>query len=1255
VAVRKIAFSLEFEGSGVLTKQLAQVELDLGAIGNRLRDVRKDLNTFNTGTEEQRKALLDSGKSVQSLTNEYEKLRSQQIALQEDRKGVNREIRDQAKAFNELQNAIPEDSLIGLRTQYKQLRKEIDLLDEAGRQSAEGLAKITKASNIKQEILDIGKSVNDGREGVGLYTKALQDFFKLGGANGGAGGALSGVLGDIIGGGGPGGGGGGLGGAIGSLTTSLGPYAVAIGAVGGAVVQVGSYIVDVTKQFEELNSIVGNTTGLVGQELQDATVGIKTLADVFDKDFKEVLQAVNVVSKEFGEGLPASLEAVKIGLQAGADLQGNFLDSLREYSSEAERAGLSTDGFVEALVKFERAGIFGDRGADIINETETRITDFTDATRTSLNDAFGEEFTVTLFDQINDGTITAFEGVQRVAKGMQEGNLTAQQYARVTADLFGGIGEDASTAIEVIADLTGSTDGLIDSTDAYIRRQNAAIDATFELNQEQQLLAAQFAGTTFDLDTLTTKTKAFGTSLLNDLLFSFRAARKEISEGNIFQALFLTTDEDTIQGIKEEDAIALREIKEAEKEIADQRRESALEGTLGIQGLRAEQARLKQEIDDARVAGEDYSGLQQQLTAVTNNLSKATGVLNTNIQRTKAGYKELAAEGSIDQLSDRVRGLQQQISKASPNRALELIEELNRAELDLSAAKKEYDDFKESVREANIELLPIDEQVAIIEKQIALRRELELQAAQVRVSDEEQLLAEVALINAKFDKESSENRVRQYEEETADYVKLTGEISEATSNIKDLEIDVVVKGKEAALREAERLTEQALRAVFTSEEELQERIELLRLQTDSSSISTRLQLENLSADERFKLEVDLAEKTKQLKEAQAKVDIDFAARLAEIDVAERENTIIPEFNPDDIDATLEAIRAFENERTIIEQEAKVERLELERELLLRQGEETLEIEQQIAEETLKLEQEKNAGLIAEANKRAAAQAEFAKKVADAEEKAFQQIGKSLGNFLINTAEDSEAAFKQLAQGILGTVIDLIAQQATLLVTQSFAQPDSVLSFGATGATRVALITGLIQGASSALKNILTANLNAEGGVLQGGGFLRDGGVFAGLPHSAGGVKFLLNTAYGPSLQEAELNEAIISAPATNKWKGLLSAINFDGGAKSFSPETGKYLSILRGIKPTRYATGGQLGGGTGSIPMLVDPATGRPGGAVATIRSEDMESLAVMVADRFNDAGSQFAETIVGRVVAGLDESNRLKEREASASANAEI
>lgn len=1278
MAVQKIAFTLEFQGSGQLTKQLSQVELDLGAIGKQLSQVKKDIDTFNNGTEEQRNALIESGKSLKSLTNDYERLRVQQVQLQEERKGLNRELRDQVKAFNEVENAVPEDSLIGLRRQYKELRKEINLLSTEERESDFGQELIKNAAKIKQEIIDIGQSVNDGREGVGLYLKALQDFFKLGGANNSAGGALSGVLGDILGGGGGPGGGGGLGGAISKATAAFGPYGAALSAVGSGVVALGSYIVSVTKQFEELNNAVGTTTGLVGEDLTRITVGIKSIAETFDADFNETLRAANALTKEVTGDFDQSLKLIEQGFLAGANGSQQFLDNIIEYSAQIGAAGASGEEFIEILVRAEREGIFSDKGVDLVKEFGLRVREQTTATTTALEQAFGAEFTQNLFDRINDGSVNTVEALTEVSGALKENQLTAKQTQQVIADVFGGPGEDAGLRfIQILSDVDGNLDKLIDTTDAFTRRQLASLEASRALNEEQQILAAQFAGTTFDLETLTNQAKAFGTSLLNDVLLNIRAVGEEFKNGNIAAGIgslltifgdFLVPDaledflgidlgarKETVDEIVRQDAEALREIEEGEADLAAQRRQNAVEGSAGIQQLRTEQALLREEIDRARVAGEDYSDLQDQLTAVSNNLSKATSLLNGNIQHTKAGFKEIAAEGSIEQLTERVRELQEQISKASPNEVEALIQQLNNAELDLSNAQKQIEDFKEQVREANIELLPVEEQVKIIEKGIELRRELELQAARTRIEDEERLQTELALINARFDKEVSETRIKQFEEETADYVRLTNEIVDAGDKIGDLEIKVTLQDREETIRETERLTTQALQAAFENEEELQERIQLLRLQTDTASLQARLELEDLSAEQRFDIEEQLLEKTKQLREAQARADLSFAERLNDINQRELERTIVPEFNPDDVEASLEAIKEYENQRTIIEQEAELERLQLRKELLERQGEDTLEIEQEIAEQSLQLEQERNAKLIEEAEKRAKAQADFAKKVAEAEKQAFQAIGESLGNFLISSAEDSEQAFKNLAQGILGTVIDLITQQATLLVTQSFAQPDSVLTFGATGATRVALITGLIQGASAALKNILTASLNEQGNVLQGGGDLPGGGIFAGRPHSQGGVKFLLNAAYGPSLQEAELDEAIIKATSTQKWKGLLSAINVDGGGRNFSADTGMYLNILRSIKPTRYATGGQLNGSTQNIPMLVDPSRVQRSSPVATISSEDMAMLAEMVGDRFSSAGSEFAALIVDRVVAGLDESNRLKEREAAASANAEL
>lgn len=143
-------FTIEFKGGLELINELSQVELELKKVNDAIKEAKK------TGD-----------------TEVYKKLRLEQEELKKSSQELKKNLRDSIKDF-EAQKA-PVGSLVALRQEYSKLTKEIQLFSKEQRESAEGLAKIKLAGNLKKEILDIDQSIGDFRSNIGNYKSALLD------------------------------------------------------------------------------------------------------------------------------------------------------------------------------------------------------------------------------------------------------------------------------------------------------------------------------------------------------------------------------------------------------------------------------------------------------------------------------------------------------------------------------------------------------------------------------------------------------------------------------------------------------------------------------------------------------------------------------------------------------------------------------------------------------------------------------------------------------------------------------------------------------------------------------------------------------------------------------------------------------------------------------------------------------------------------------------------------------------------------
>lgn len=227
---------------------------------------------------------------------------------------------------------------------------------------------------------------------------------------------------------------------------------------------------DAAQQSRDVTTLTGKT----GEEMQRLRNGVQAVAEYFGKDFNEVLRSVNSLANGFGVSMDEALELVRSGLVSGADIGGDFLDTLREYPRYFKEAGLSAEDFVAITANAAKQGVFSDKGVDVIKEGNLRIREMTKATADALN---GIGISADLVQQqLRDGSITTFEVMQQVATKLKELPASSSQVGTAIADIFGGPGEDAG--LEYIKTLDGvklSMDDVKAATNGVAEQQERQI------------------------------------------------------------------------------------------------------------------------------------------------------------------------------------------------------------------------------------------------------------------------------------------------------------------------------------------------------------------------------------------------------------------------------------------------------------------------------------------------------------------------------------------------------------------------------------------------------------------------------------------------------------------------------------------------------------------------------------------------------------------------------------------------------------
>lgn len=124
---------------------------------------------------------------------------------------------------------------------------------------------------------------------------------------------------------------------------------------------------------------VRRSTGLVGNELEQATSAGLALEETLGYDVAETSRTASSLMKNFGLTAEEAYNIITAGAQNGADKNGDLLDVLNEYSAQYAALGLSADQFLTSLVAGADAGVFSvDKVGDAVKEFNIRAKDGSD-------------------------------------------------------------------------------------------------------------------------------------------------------------------------------------------------------------------------------------------------------------------------------------------------------------------------------------------------------------------------------------------------------------------------------------------------------------------------------------------------------------------------------------------------------------------------------------------------------------------------------------------------------------------------------------------------------------------------------------------------------------------------------------------------------------------------------------------------------------------------------------------------------------
>lgn len=262
---------------------------------------------------------------------------------------------------------------------------------------------------------------------------------------------------------------------------------------------------DYNKGLVEATKLTKDFTGLTGDTLKGVRNEVQAVADAYDKDFREVLEAANAMSKQFGISFQESIKLIEDGFVAGADANGEFIENIKEYPAYFHEAGLSASEFIAITTQANKAGIYSDKGIDVIKEGNLRIREMTKATAEAL-DAIGISSKQVQKD-LADNSKTTFDIMQEVSEKLAEFPESSSEVGTALADIFGGPGEDAGLQyILTLKDIDKNLDNVKGRAGELAKLEEEQLRSQVEL---ENIISSVFDATGGSFESMTTKAKTF--------------------------------------------------------------------------------------------------------------------------------------------------------------------------------------------------------------------------------------------------------------------------------------------------------------------------------------------------------------------------------------------------------------------------------------------------------------------------------------------------------------------------------------------------------------------------------------------------------------------------------------------------------------------------------------------------------------------------------------------------------------------------
>lgn len=442
-----------------------------------LRQLERATQDLSKEMKARQNRMLDLEAAGKKETAEYKR-------LQAEVKNYSNQIADNNKKLRELRSAMDVNAMT-----MSQLKKHAKELQTA-------LNNTSKAANPKEyeHLASQLRSVNGRISELRRDASGLTD--SMGKQSSGIMGKFEGMFSSISGG----------------WTKLVGVATAAVASI-SAVIEGAKWWYNYNVEIEEAQRLTREFFNIQGDELVHTQSQISALASQFGKDYKEVLGTVESLTNQYGISTTEAINAIKDGLQAGADLNGTFLSQIQQYGPAFSDAGGAVNDLVASITQ-TRSGIFNEAGMGLIQTATNRIRTMSSATQSALN-SIGISSKQLEADLIS-GKTSILEAIKMISGKIKELPENSMQVGQVMKAVFGKTASnEGMKLVKTLADMSTNMEELKGVTGEYGELQREEVDAQAELNEK---MSKFFGLGEHGFDELTMKAKIFGVKALSKII-----------------------------------------------------------------------------------------------------------------------------------------------------------------------------------------------------------------------------------------------------------------------------------------------------------------------------------------------------------------------------------------------------------------------------------------------------------------------------------------------------------------------------------------------------------------------------------------------------------------------------------------------------------------------------------------------------------------------------------------------------------------